>query len=171
MHTEPLEFFKSIKRQFPKYFKKKKVLEVGSLNINGTIRSFFEECNYTGIDIGEGPGVDKVVHIHNLIEPEEYDVVASTEMLEHDKYWRQSLTQMYENTKKKGLMIITCAGPSRQEHGTSRTTPGDSPFTNDWYKNISIEDFCSVLPPSLFEDSSVAYVRNAADLTFWGIKL
>lgn len=170
MHTEPHEFFKELKENYPVYFKEKNVLEVGSLDINGSIRSLFEDCNYLGIDIGEGPGVDRVIAIHNLHEHGRYHIVASTEMLEHDKYWRQSLISMYDNLKSGGMLVVTCAGPSRQEHGTTRTTPGDSPFTNDWYRNISIEDFHDVLPVSMFEDSYIAYLRNSADLVFWGIK-
>jgi len=170
MHTEPAEFFKELKEKYPTYFNKKDVLEVGSLDINGSIRGFFEKCNYLGIDIGPGPGVDKIIHIHKLHEPDKYHVVASTEMLEHDQFWRESLLRMYENLKSGGILIITCAGPDRQEHGTSRTTPQDSPFTNEWYKNISIEDFQTVLPTSLFVTSYIAYLRNAADLVFWGIK-
>ena len=38
-----------------------KVLEIGSLDINGSVRPLFEDAEYyLGIDMQEGPGVDLV---------------------------------------------------------------------------------------------------------------
>ena len=64
----------------------KRVLEVGSLDINGSVRPLFENCNYTGIDLGEGRGVDVVAHVtdYHRLDDNEFDVVISTETLEHD---------------------------------------------------------------------------------------
>lgn len=184
MHPEVSQFIDSVKWKHPDYFVNKKVLEVGSLDINGSIRSHFKNCEYVGLDLGEGKGVDVVCPIHeynyNYYGPNEgksylttpqghFDVVISTEMLEHDKYWVKSLKSMYTNTRIGGLFILTCAGPNRQEHGTTRTTPGDAPFTNDYYRNISVEDFNSVLPKELFVESSIGLYRGDTDLYFYGI--
>jgi hypothetical protein len=49
-HFEQLEFLAEVKNIFPDYFEKKKVLEIGSLNINGTVRDFFDNCNFIGLD-------------------------------------------------------------------------------------------------------------------------
>lgn len=170
MHPEPYELIKSTKERYPEYFKGKKVLEVGSLDINGSPRDFFEECDYTGIDLGPGSGVDKIIPIANLLEPNTYDVVVSTEMLEHDKDWKQSLHQMVTNLKIGGLFIFSCAGPTRQEHGTKRTTPEASPYTPEYYRNISIEDFWDAIPHTFFIPYQIDYKRGKADLLFWGIK-
>jgi len=170
MHTEVSTFIKRVKNAFPDYFTEKKVLEVGSLDINGSIREAFYKCDYIGLDVGEGKGVDVVCPIHEYIHPNEFDVVISTEMLEHDRHWEESLRSMYANLKPNGLLILTCAGPKRQEHGTTRTTPGDAPFTNDWYRNITLEDFSSVLPKWLFKSSALSYTRGDTDLNFHGIK-
>jgi hypothetical protein len=170
MHTEPYQLVADLKKTFPEYFTGKKVLEVGSLNINGTVRDFFHTCEYTGIDLDKGKGVDVICPAHLYIHPEEFDVVISTEMLEHDQYWKLSLAQMYANLKIGGILIFSCAGPDRQEHGTTRTHPGDSPYTNNYYRNISIEDFESILPAELFSQSKIYYLRGKADLLFWGIK-
>ena len=40
-HQQQLIFVASVKDQFPEYFSQTKVLEVGSLNINGSVRQFF----------------------------------------------------------------------------------------------------------------------------------
>lgn len=171
MHHEVDQHVREVKAKHPEYFKDKQVLEVGSLNINGSIRSHFEKCRYIGLDVGEGPGVDIVSPIHLFRMSPEFDTVISTEMLEHDVHWEESLKSMYENLKPGGLLILTCAGPTRQEHGTKRTTPQDSPYTTDYYRNISIEDFESILPKEFFSESSIKYVRHQADLCFFGIKI
>ncbi len=107
MHREANQFVISVKKQYPEFFSGKKVLEVGSLDINGSVRQFFDGCDYTGIDIGEGKGVDHVSKAHEYVCPETHDVIISTEMLEHDKFWTDSLKRMYDNLKVGGLLILT----------------------------------------------------------------
>ena len=57
-HPEQLEFFSALKANLPGHFKQAKVLEVGALDINGSVRKLFTDCDYTGVDIAEGPGID-----------------------------------------------------------------------------------------------------------------
>ncbi len=159
-----------VKKIHPQYFENKNVLEVGSQDINGSVRKHFKNCDYLGIDLGEASGVDLVVSIIDFSRENEYDVVISSEMLEHCKEWDLALLQMYKNTKPGGMFILTCAGPNRQEHGTSNHTPQDSAFTLDHYRNISIEDFSSILPKEMFRESSLPLERGNTDLYFWGIK-
>jgi hypothetical protein len=77
---------------------------------------------------------------------------------------------MFFNLKEGGMLILTCAGPTRQEHGTTRTIAGDSPYTTDYYENRTIEDIRSVWKEELFEGSHCYYLRGEADLLFWGVK-
>ncbi len=170
MHPEIDNFVKSVSNKFPDFFEHKKVLEVGSQNINGSVRKHFFNCDYLGIDLGKAPGVDVVASIIDYNTPNIFDVVISSEMLEHCKEWDEALLQMYKNTKPGGLFILTCAGPMRQEHGTHNHTPQDSKFTLEHYRNISMEDFWSVLPLEFFRESSLQLARGDADLYFWGIK-
>ena len=37
-----------------------KILEIGSFDVNGSIRAMFPGAFYTGVDLVEGPGVDRV---------------------------------------------------------------------------------------------------------------
>ena len=81
-HEEQLNYVKKLKYKFPSYFNRKKILEIGSLNINGSIREFFDECNYVGLDIFFGDGVDIVCEGQKYNAPDNsYDVVCSTECL------------------------------------------------------------------------------------------
>lgn len=170
MHPEVDNFVKAVRRKYPQNFETVKVLEVGSQNINGSVRSNFRYCDYTGIDLGEAPGVDKVLDIGDLKEVEVYDTVISCEMLEHCKEWEKALVNMYIALKRGGLLILTCAGPKRHEHGTKNHTPQDSKFTLDWYRNISKEDFTSVLPSEMFNLFYIAEVRGDTDLNVFGVK-
>ena len=170
MHFEVKQFLKEVRRKFPYKFRNKKVLECGSQNINGSPRKYFWFCDYVGIDIYHGPGVDAMIPAHLYEKPDYFETVVSTEMLEHDENWKNSLKQMYANLQEGGLMIITCAGPHRPEHGTRRTEAELSPGTNDYYRNISIEDFESVLPHTFFNPYVLQYGSGKNDLQFYGIK-
>ena len=97
-------------------------------------------------------------------------MVISTEMLEHDKYWKLSLRVMYNLLKKDGLFVLTCAAPERKEHGTTYCDRDNSPFTNDYYQNVSIEDFYTILPPTYFSYCEIKYGREQQDLYFYGTK-
>lgn len=172
MHQEIEDFVSKVKEIYPNNFKNCVVIEAGSCNINGSVRKFFEDCNYTGVDICPGIDVDKISTISEFFIGQyvEKDTVISCEMLEHDSTWRESLESMYDGLKRGGLLLITCAAPDRPEHGTNEHTPEDSPATTEYYRNISIEDFQSTLPPSLFSESKIEIIREGMDLLFYGIK-
>lgn len=127
-----------------------RVVEMGSLDINGSVRGFWEGSEYTGLDVGAGNGVDVVVPAAHTWTPREpVDVVVTTEMLEHDKYWRESVGAAYRWLRPGGLFVGTCADPTRGEHGTNKAgNPYDNPFLahEDYYKGISEEELREVWP-------------------------
>lgn len=177
-HKQQFEFVQKVKSLYPSYFSNSVVYDFGSLDINGSNKVHFENSSYTGVDIGEGKNVDIVSKAHEYKPVKKADVVISTEMLEHDMYWEKSLENMLSVLKPNGLLIITCATTGRREHGTARSSNGDSPFTSkigewaDYYKNLTVEDVASILhPKENFKD----YFENATtefpcDYQFWGIK-
>ena len=171
-HQSQLDFVSSVQKRFPKYFLNSKVLEVGSLNINGTVRIFFKDCDYLGVDVGPGKDVDLVCPAHELdIQPETFDTSISCECFEHDKYWVRSFKKMYDLTKPGGLVIFSCATTGRPEHGTTRTSPADAPFTNDYYRNLTIEDFEGAFDmDKMFEEYHFSGSKFPADLYFYGVK-
>lgn len=72
----------------------KNIIEVGSYDINGSLRPIVESwktAKYVGVDIEKGPGVDIVCNAEELLdkfEKNRFDIVLSTELLEHVKDWR-----------------------------------------------------------------------------------
>lgn len=170
-HSAQYEFFSSVKEKYPKFFKKVKVLDCGSLNINGSAKDLFEESDYTGVDIVAGKNVDVVSMIKDVTFPDNsFDVVVSGEMLEHDETWRESLEKMYDLVKSKGLLLISCAGKNRAIHGTLHTNGkvwGTSPY---YYMNVEEEHFREVYKEDMFTDFYFEYNPVAKDSYFYGIK-
>jgi len=170
-HRQQFEFIEKVKGMFPDYFQGKRVLEFGSLNINGSVRQFFDTPDYTGYDIVDGKDVDMIGMCHEVKVKPKADVVISCEMLEHDVHWRQSIMNMYELVKTGGLLVITCATEGRPEHGTTATTPADSPGTLDYYLNLTEADFRTVWNcEKMFHGFEFTVNEENHDLQFWGIK-
>lgn len=173
-HKEQTEFVELVKSKFPKNFNNCKVVEFGSLNINGTIRILFQNCDYIGVDLAMGEGVDIISKCHEFLSFG-FDTVISCEMLEHDPFWIKSLRNMYNILNIEGLMVFSCATIGRHEHGTLRTTPEDSPFTASWdyYMNLEqndIEYAFNFKINDLFEEYHFSVNDTTHDLYFYGIK-
>jgi len=168
-----------LKRKFPQYFRNVKVLDIGSADINGVNRSWFENCAYFGLDIKPYKNVDIVSIAHEYDAPDEsFDVVCSTSELEHDMYWDKTLNKMVKLLKPKGFMWFA-GGYKRGVHGTKQYNPSDSltsELDNEWsdyYGGVSVEMVRSVLDlESIFSDYEIGYTQgnNESDIHFWGVK-
>jgi len=91
-------------------------LEVGSLDVNGSVRRFFSG-SYIGLDMRAGPGVDVVGTADALpFVASRFDCVVSTEMLEHDPSPWHSLREMGRVLKPGGHLLITTRGNGFGEH-------------------------------------------------------
>ena len=177
-HKEQKDFCLKVKNIFPNSFKQKVCLDVGSLDINGSNRFLFNNCSYTGIDIGPGRNVDVVAIAHEFNAPDNfYDTIISTECFEHDMHYEKTIKNIIRMLKPNGLFLFTCATTGRKEHGTARTSPEDAPLTHNfsswtnYYKNltehdfISIDNFSSSFSKLHFEVNDIS-----KDLYFYGIK-
>ncbi|MGC9107245.1 MAG: class I SAM-dependent methyltransferase [Infirmifilum sp.] len=105
-HKAVIEFF--INTVVCSEFKNKRVLEVGSKYVNGSVRPlierFCEPKEYIGVDIEPGKYVDIILPVERLVEyfgSESFDVVISTETLEHVQDWRKAVYNMKDFLKKK----------------------------------------------------------------------
>lgn len=137
MHNECYEFIRTMKEKYPDYFVKKRVLELGSLNINGTVRDFFKDCNYTGIDQTPGKDVDIVSKAHEFKSDKLFDMIISAEMFEHDKYIKDSFINSRKLLKSDGIFIGTTANVNRIPHF-------ESVGEDNYYKNVSRESLYSL---------------------------
>jgi autotransporter strand-loop-strand O-heptosyltransferase len=182
-HKEQRDFCIKVKEKFPEFFKNKRVLDIGSLDINGSNRDLFENCNYLGLDVGEGRNVDVVCVGHLFDGPDNYfDTIISTEVFEHDMYYEETIKNIMRMLKPGGLFLFTCAAPGRPEHGTRRQGEWCAPLLlqiseewADYYKNLTEDDvreisnFNETFPDCYFEFNNI-YLEIPADLYFYGIK-
>jgi cyclopropane fatty-acyl-phospholipid synthase-like methyltransferase len=177
-HLAQKLFIEKVKKKFPRKFHQQRVVDFGSLDINGSNREFFTDCDYTGVDISQGKNVDVVSKCHEFVTDEKFDTIITTEMLEHDMYWKESLANMLNLLRVGGLLVITCATTGRREHGTPRSDKGySSPFTSaipewaNYYRNLTEQDVESVLNCNEnFSNYEHSIEHNHKDYQFYGIK-
>jgi len=85
------------------------VLDVGSMNINGTYRDQWNGWDYTGIDISEGLDVDIVVSGNGIWDlHKQFDVVISGSTLEHVRCLFQLVNTIGQHLRKDGFLFF-CA--------------------------------------------------------------
>jgi len=179
MHPEVIEFITFVKNIKPDFFIEKRVLDVGSGDINGNNRIFFENCEYHGNDVIPANNVTIVSKTKDLpFQENTFDTIISTECFEHDPEYNESLLKIHKMLKPNGLFCFTCASTGRLEHGTINTTPEHSYGTiggiqemSNYYKNLTVNDIHEVL--DLNECFSVwdsYYNFKLHDLYFIGIK-
>ena len=162
----------SVKTLLPEFFHGVRVLDIGSLDINGNNRYLFTDSSYIGIDLGAGANVDVVCRGHQYKNDQPFDVVISTECFEHDKFWEQTILNGITLLRPGGLFAFTCATIGRDEHGTRKIKPHDSPFTLDYYCNLTEADMREKIHfDNLFISYKFSVDVQAHDLYFWGIKM
>jgi SAM-dependent methyltransferase len=179
MHPEAHHFTLFVKQIAPDSFLNKRVLDVGSGDINGNNRHLFQSCEYNGNDVVEATNVTIVSKTSQLpFANESFDTIISTECFEHDPDYKQSFLKIYDMLKPNGLLAFTCASTGRAEHGTRRTSPGCSYGTlgqqedmMDYYLNLTLDHLHNVLPLNASFSCWDAYENeHSHDLYFVGIK-
>jgi SAM-dependent methyltransferase len=172
-HQQQFDFVKTCQQKYPNAFSQAKVLEVGSLDINGSVRQFFTDCDYLGIDVGEGKGVDLVCQGQEFQgRANSFDTAISCECFEHNPYWIATFENMHRVVKQGGLVVMSCATTGRPEHGTRRTSPEDAPLVEwDYYKNLTEADFKEKFDlDKMFSKYEFSTNSQTHDLYFYGVK-
>jgi len=175
-HYEQQQFMGAMRYSLPSFFIGGRIVEIGSLDINGSVRRFFEKPKeYIGIDVGAGPGVDVVCEGQNYDgATSSFDVAVSAECFEHNPYWKETFSNMVRMVRDEGLVLMTCATTGRPEHGTTRSDAGSSPLTVakgwEYYQNLTEEDFEDTFDlENMFSEYCFNVNKNSHDLYFWGI--
>ncbi len=94
-----------------------KILDVGSYDVNGSMKPVFKEepWTYHGLDLEKGPNVDIVSPMDKFpLNSETYHVVVSSSCFEHSRIFWITFNEMVRVLRKGGLMYIN--------------TPSDGPY-------------------------------------------
>jgi SAM-dependent methyltransferase len=89
------------------------IYEFGSLQVPGQegfadLRPYFPDQEYVGADMRAGPGVDKVLNLHDIDLPEEsVSTVLCFDTLEHVEYPHRALEQIHRILKPDGIAVIS----------------------------------------------------------------
>jgi hypothetical protein len=133
MHLEAMSFVASAVRT---YDARGPVYEIGSKNINGTVRVLFPGDDYLGIDVVAGPCVDVVADGATYVPPTTPATVVCCEVLEHTEWAGAIVTQAAKVLGDGGLLIISCAGDGRAPHSA---VDGGRLRQGEFYDNLSRE--------------------------------
>lgn len=114
-----------------------KVIEIGSYNVNGSVRDVIDVS--LGVDMREGPGVDLVCPVEYLDLPNEsFDACVSTDTLEHVKDWRGFIRKTWGLVKDGGWLVMTMAHPRKGRHA----------YPDDYWR-MTPEDISRIYPGAL----------------------
>jgi SAM-dependent methyltransferase len=131
----------------------KRVIEVGSYDVNGSVRSAIlggGAESYVGVDIAPGPSVDVIQDATRLTERFEsgsFDVVLSTEVVEHVRDWRAVFVGMKALCAPGGVVVVTTRSPGFGYH----------PFPEDYWR------FTTTDMQLIFADFDVEMLESQQD--------
>lgn len=131
MHQQAYDFVARFKTDKPI-----RVIEIGSRNINGTVRPLFPNAKWIGLDLYEGPDVDVVISALDYKPEHLVDLVICCEVLEHARDWKSIIEHSATWLKIGGEMLVTCAGPGRAEHSA---IDGNELKEDEHYENLTPE--------------------------------
>jgi SAM-dependent methyltransferase len=118
-----------------------RVVEIGSRNVNGSVRPLFEGQDYTGVDALPGNDVDVVADGATFGETAAFDLGLCLETLEHAPTAPAVVANLCRIVRPGGLVIVTMATDPRVPHsaidGSETLHPGE------YYGNVAPADLLS----------------------------
>ncbi len=138
-------------------------LDLGGADWNGTARSWFPAARWHALDLqvhaGQvDPRLEAVIEADAATwrSPDRYDLVLCTEVLEHAERWRDIVSTAWWHLRPGGLLIVTCAGPSRRPHGASGAP---EPAPGEHYQGVSAAALAEQLRACFGPSDRSAYVE------------
>ena len=135
MHAAVYAFVVETVRSLPP---RQRVLEIGSRNINGSLRGLFPAARwYCGIDLAPGDDVDCVADGATFRTLDAPDTVICCEVLEHAPQAEQIVQNSYEQLVPGGVGIFTMATHGRESHSAG---DGGPLAPGEFYRNVGSDE-------------------------------
>jgi hypothetical protein len=140
--------FDNVKQYIESYgLRLPRVLEVGSQDVNGSVRGLFtnlaKTTEYIGIDMQEAKGVDIVATPTQLLELSEdwarsFDAVVCLEVLEHDPRFWETMTAIKKLMKPGAYFFLSVPTYGFGYHGYPKDYYR---FSQDSFKEVLLSGF------------------------------
>ena len=161
MHAEAFAFVQQTLAQLPP---RKRVVELGGRNFNGSIRGLFNGAEYTSVDILDGYGVDVVSDAADYQPASPPDTVVCCEVLEHAPNAGAVVHNALRMLAPGGVLVLTCATDPRVPHSG---IDGNSVRAGEHYANVPREDLARWLKGA---DVRVLQTQPQGDLQCLAVK-
>ena len=129
-------------------FKDKDILDIGSYDVNGSLRSIIQPTlavkSYLGTDILAGSGVDQIVSADCLLDKfgeKSFDIIICTEMLEHAYDWQTCIMNIKYLLRSNGMLILTTRSEGFPLHD----------FPDDYWR-FSLDDMKYIFEDMIIEN-------------------
>jgi SAM-dependent methyltransferase len=85
-----------------------RVIDVGSFDVNGSYRELFRGCDYTGVDISEGPNVDLVMpsEFELPVQDASVGLVLCGSCLEHCRNPHRLVEEFFRVLQDGGVVLL-----------------------------------------------------------------
>jgi hypothetical protein len=145
-----------------------KIVDLGGADVNGTIhstiRSAIPHATIDVVDITPGPGVTVIADARSWRPAPgfRYDLVVSTECLEHVSQWRRVIDTAAAALRVGGWFVGTAASVGRAPHGARGA---HLPAPDEHYDNVDPTALLAALWDAGFWHLEVRYQRNPSYAT------
>jgi SAM-dependent methyltransferase len=150
------------------------VVEIGSQNVNGSIKTQFPEVRYVGLDFAQGEDVDVILEdAYNFpLEDNFADVVVTSSCFEHAEFFWLTFVEGVRILKPGGLFYINAPanGPvHRYPTDCWRFYPDAGRALAKWaqregYDVVELESYTSEQQNGYFNDYVAVFLKDSSQL-------
>jgi hypothetical protein len=145
----------------------RRILEIGSRNINGSVRPLFPALGYVGIDLVAGSGVDIVADGATFVPVAPPECIVCCEVLEHTAQAEALVGHALDLLPPGGHLLVTCAAPDRAPHSA---VDGGALRAGEYYANVAPADLVVWVQRHHGTITRLEHHQGRGDVYLWAVK-